>query len=61
MNARDESALTVHIRLHGDAEDGVRLERLRELVKNAQTGCDRVVSACTTATAIRVRCASPFN
>jgi len=42
QEARDESALAVHIRLHGDAEDGVRLERLRELIKNAQTGCDRV-------------------
>ncbi|HEV2037831.1 MAG TPA: OB-fold nucleic acid binding domain-containing protein, partial [Candidatus Eremiobacteraceae bacterium] len=36
------AALALHIRLRGDAEDATRLERLRELIKNAQAGEDKV-------------------
>jgi DNA polymerase III alpha subunit len=36
------AALALHIRLHGDAEDATRLERLRELINSAQTGDDKV-------------------
>ncbi len=36
------AALALHIRLHGDADDVRRLERLRELIRNAQQGEDRV-------------------
>jgi hypothetical protein len=36
------AAVALHIRLRGDAEDAPRLERLRELIKGAQRGDDRV-------------------
>ncbi len=40
---RDKPAsLALHIRLQGDAEDASRLERLRQLISNAQAGEDKV-------------------
>jgi hypothetical protein len=36
------AALALHIRLRGDAADAARLERLRELISQAQAGEDKV-------------------
>ncbi len=41
-NSDRPAALAVHIRLHGDADDETRLERLRELIRSANTGDDKV-------------------
>ncbi len=37
-----QPARVLHIRLCGDADDATRLERLRDLIKSAQSGLDRV-------------------
>jgi DNA polymerase-3 subunit alpha len=41
-NGDEKAAISLHVKLHGDPQDATRLERLRELVKNAGTGSDKV-------------------